>query len=44
MNNLYISMEGELNAIEENNANFKATKAIKICQNYLEKLKKACRR
>ena len=40
MNNLYIAMEGELNAIEENNANFKATKAIKICQNYLEKLKK----
>lgn len=40
MNNLYMLMEGELNAIEENNTKFKAFKAATICQVYLEKLKK----
>lgn len=40
MNNLYLSMEEELNAIDENNQIYKSLKAINICHEYLKELKK----
>lgn len=40
MINLYLLMEEELNAINENNQIHEALKAINICQEYLGKLKK----
>lgn len=40
MNSLHLSMEEELNAIDENNQIHKSLKAINICQEYFGKLKK----